>query len=79
MAIPTARKLTYAEHRLNIKSALAAESRAGSSPATGHAFLNPHGVRINGGCNKLIGGHPEYNEKQSPNSSGGRLRAAADF
>jgi len=32
--INPARKFTHAVHRLNIKSALAAKSRAGSNPAT---------------------------------------------
>ncbi len=34
-----ARKFTYAEHRLNTESALAAEGRAGSSPATSSFIL----------------------------------------
>jgi hypothetical protein len=33
------RKFTYAEHRLNIESALAAEGHAGSSPATSSFML----------------------------------------
>ena len=33
------RKFTYAEHRLNTKSALAAKGHAGSSPATSSFML----------------------------------------